>query len=110
MDTVVLREKGSAGINKASQERNDTLEVHSGDIVHETCRQTYTNKILIRFHLQNTRNQKDSSDVSHLSLHSAERIVDISNTVSFVVFLPSMGERKDGLMLSQLEQQTLINR
>ena len=62
-DTVVLREKGSAGIDKASQERNDTLEVHSGDTVHKTRRQTYANKILIRLHLQNSQNNKESSDV-----------------------------------------------
>ena len=31
-DKVVLREKGSAGINKASQERKDSITVNSGTL------------------------------------------------------------------------------
>ena len=38
---VILREKGSAGINKASKERNDSLHCTAGQHVHQACRKNY---------------------------------------------------------------------
>jgi len=38
---VTLGEKGSASINRASKERNDTLHCASGDQVHQECRRKY---------------------------------------------------------------------
>ena len=75
-DTVVLREKGSAGINKASQERKDSIIVKSGDTVHKTCRNTYTNKHLIAKHLKKNEQPEESNTSSH-SLRSTEQTFHI---------------------------------
>ena len=38
---VILGGKGSAGINKASKERNDSLHCTAGQHVHQACRKNY---------------------------------------------------------------------
>lgn len=38
---VILSEKGRAGINKASKERNDSLHCTAGQHVHQACRKIY---------------------------------------------------------------------
>lgn len=40
-DIVAIREKGSEGINRASQERNDDIVTVPGQKVHKKCRQEY---------------------------------------------------------------------
>ena len=40
---MVLRQKGSDGINEASRLRGDTVRASDGDIIHSDCRNTYTN-------------------------------------------------------------------
>ena len=40
-DVVAIREKGSEGINRASQERNDDIVTVPGQKVHKKCRQEY---------------------------------------------------------------------
>ena len=40
-DAVTLREKGSAGINRASRERNDLMQTVPGQKVHQTCCREY---------------------------------------------------------------------
>ena len=40
-DVVAIREKGSEGINRASQERNDDIVIVPGQKVHKKCRQEY---------------------------------------------------------------------
>ena len=83
-DKVVLREKGSAGVNKASQERKDSIQVNSGDIVHKTCRQTYTNKLQISIHLKKkSQQEKDCSDCSHPSLRYTEPTFNIKQHCLF---------------------------
>ena len=41
--TVVLCQKGSDGINEASQLRGDNLRASDGDIIHSDFRKPYTN-------------------------------------------------------------------
>ena len=41
-ETVSLREKGCIGINKAANDRGDTLCVAPGQVVHKHCRASYT--------------------------------------------------------------------
>lgn len=38
---VTLGEKGSATINKASKDRNESLQCTAGQVVHMECRRTY---------------------------------------------------------------------
>ena len=40
-DVVAIREKGSEGINRASQERNDDIVTVPGQKVNKKCRQEY---------------------------------------------------------------------
>ena len=40
-EVVTLREKGSAGINRASTERNDSITTVPGQQVHQNCRREY---------------------------------------------------------------------
>lgn len=40
-DVVILREKGSEGINRASRERNDIIQTVPGQKVNQTCRCEY---------------------------------------------------------------------
>ena len=40
-DLVTLREKGSVGINRASEERNDSIRTVPGQKVHKICRRDY---------------------------------------------------------------------
>ena len=40
---MVLRQKGSDGINEASRLRGDNVRASDGDIIHSHCRKTYTN-------------------------------------------------------------------
>ena len=40
---MVLRQKGSNGINEASRLRGDNVRASDGDIIHSDCRKTYTN-------------------------------------------------------------------
>ena len=49
-DTVTIRDKGAAGINAAAKQRNDSLIVTSGQVVHTSCRRDYTSKKTITSH------------------------------------------------------------
>ena len=40
---MVLRQKGSDGINEASRLRGENVRASEGDIIHSHCRKTYTN-------------------------------------------------------------------
>ena len=40
---MVLRQKGSDGINEAGRLRGDNVRASDGDIIHSHCRKTYTN-------------------------------------------------------------------
>lgn len=46
--TIELREKGSIGVNNASSERGDSISTRAGQVVHEECRRTYVNPIVIK--------------------------------------------------------------
>ena len=41
-DGVVLRQKGANGINNASKERGDAVNVTTGESIHKICRANYT--------------------------------------------------------------------
>ena len=41
-DTVILREKGSESINKASEQQGSSLKTHKGQRVHTECRRIFT--------------------------------------------------------------------
>lgn len=46
--TIEFREKGSIGVNNASSERGDSISTRAGQVVHEECRRTYVNPIVIK--------------------------------------------------------------
>ncbi|OWF49468.1 hypothetical protein KP79_PYT17548 [Mizuhopecten yessoensis] len=46
-ENVKLGEKGSIGINKASEERHDEIRTVAGQHVHQNCRRLYVNKYQI---------------------------------------------------------------
>ena len=71
-NTVVLGEKGSVGVNKASDERGDNIKVKSGDIIHTKCRRLYTNKIQIAMYLKKAQfGAAETVNLPH-NLRSAE--------------------------------------
>ena len=59
--TVVPHQRGRDTINRASQERGDSVYLHEGRAMHEQCRCLYTNKNnIIRF----LRQKQDETDTS----------------------------------------------
>ncbi len=59
---VTLGVKGSAGLSKASKERQDNLTFVTGQVVHSACRQEYCKPQIIAKYLQ-----ENSSGVPPLS-------------------------------------------
>ena len=42
-ETSILTEKGKVGIEKAAEERNETILIKEGERIHTDCRKRYTN-------------------------------------------------------------------
>ena len=82
-DTVVLQEKGSASINKAGEERKDSINVVPGSVVHKSCRQQYVNKKQIALHLKKLEKDAAQSSEPPRSLRSAEQHFDIKQHCVF---------------------------
>ena len=55
MDVVTMEDKGSSGINRASQERNNYVTLPGQQIRHKTCRREYCKA-------QNITRAKESRD------------------------------------------------
>ena len=47
-DSVVITRKGADGINNASVDRGESINVAAGTKVHKTCRMNYINKKTLR--------------------------------------------------------------
>ncbi|KAH3838444.1 hypothetical protein DPMN_111853 [Dreissena polymorpha] len=58
---VKLSEKGCHGINEASEKRNDSLRVESGQFVHVECRKTYCNPNYIKRDNRNVQEKLNTS-------------------------------------------------
>ena len=50
--TVTIHQKGSTGINQASEQRGDDIKTSAGHTVHSECRMQYCNPHLISKHLK----------------------------------------------------------
>jgi len=67
-EVVMLREKGSEGINRASEERNDSIRTVAGQQVHKTCRRNYClQQNILRSKIQDSQ-QSETSNSSRRSL------------------------------------------
>ena len=55
--TVTIGEKGASGVNKASDERGDSIHVQTGTILHVKCRLGYCNKKAIQSSLKRKREE-----------------------------------------------------
>ena len=70
-----LGEKGCEGVNKASKERQDSLNLQPGQYVHKTCRQSYTNAKSIFYRKRKLETQSESS--------STKRVLRSENMFNF---------------------------
>jgi len=59
---VVLRQKGCDDIEKASIARESELRTVVGQSVHVTCRQEYTNPLIIESYRKRTANDSEAVD------------------------------------------------
>jgi hypothetical protein len=75
---VQLTEKGSIGMNKASKERGDDIVTKSGHTVHEKCRCTYINPIVIK-----GPKRKPSEPVNEQPLLRSEKQFDFKEDCLF---------------------------
>ncbi|KAK6172759.1 hypothetical protein SNE40_016355 [Patella caerulea] len=66
---VVLREKGSDGINNASELRKDSIHTSAGQTVHQICRQEYCNKNII---IRDLKRKNEDAPTTGLNLRSRE--------------------------------------
>ena len=81
--TVVPTARGRDTINKASEERGDTVFVSEGQSVHEDCRRNYTNKYNIQSYLRKKRNATDSAACITQSLQSQKQCFDFEKCCLF---------------------------
>ena len=93
-DVVTLREKGSTSINKASEERNDSIHTEPGQLVHKDCRKVYCNPQKIAQVIKEQQRNTPTEDSGCL-LRSAEGNLNFNFSV---VPLPRLTERERGLM------------
>lgn len=71
-DIVTLGEKGSDGINRASQERNDTILTAPGQQVHKICRRDYCKPQNIQRALKESQGETSSPQKKRSLTRSAE--------------------------------------
>ena len=79
---VTLREKGSAGINRASEEHNDSVRTVPGKQVHQECRRSYCNPHKIAQANKQTT-EKPGPSTFHSVLCSAEESFSFSTDCLF---------------------------
>ena len=75
---VQLTEKGSIGMNKASKERGDEIVTKSGHTIHEKCRRTNINPIVIK-----GLKRKPSEPVNEQPLLRSEQKFDFKENCFF---------------------------
>lgn len=81
---ATLGEKGSASINKASKERNESVHCTSGQQVHQECRRKYCKPDEIAKTLRLKGQQSTAANTAKQVLRSAEKVFDFSTDCFFV--------------------------
>ena len=72
--TVSLREKRSQSINKASEQRRDSIKTVPGPVVHQECRRTYCNSKKVA---QSIRDYKKLGPISQMYVIAAISRADV---------------------------------
>ena len=105
---ATLGEKGSASINKASKERNESLHCTAGQQVHQECHCKYCAPNQIAKALRQTVQQGVATNTGQQVLRSAERQFNFSTDCFYCCKPATFGREKlQMLFLSgQLKQET----
>ena len=108
-DKVVLRQKGSDGVNKASAERKDSLRVQPGNVVHQKCRQMYVNKNQIAMFLKK-KEREPSKDVDEpRNLRSSEAPFNIKEQCLFCALPAKYDGKKKGYGVIQVRTTAITD-
>ena len=91
---VTLGEKGSASINKASKERNESLHCTAGQQVHQECRRKYCAPNQIAKALRQTVQQGVATNTGQQVLRSAERQFNFSTDCFYCGELATFGRKR----------------
>lgn len=89
----ILTEKGSLGLNNASQERQGTVFSKPGDVVHQQCRRNFTDKRRI---LQAKRKQTYETDNMDAVELRSKSIFDFKNHCIFCCKPAKVNKQKRG--------------